>query len=148
MPPVTIMPAKNMERLTLKFTRSISRSLSGGEPDLSGLLEHISSPFAGSYRSQLGVLDKLTSITIEIHNIPARCLGEEGIQKDKDMWERLDGVLSGQGGYVPNVEQLELKLFLRLGESVTDGVQAAVSQLLPSFSPTVRYITVRAAERW
>jgi hypothetical protein len=148
MPPIIILPVINMERLTLKFMHSISRSLSGGEPNLSALLEHISSSFTGLYRGRLveGVLDKLNRIAIELHDIPARCLGEEGIQKDKEMWDRLDGVLSGQGGYVPNVEQLELKLFLRQGESMTEEIRSAASQLLPSLTPTVRRITVSTAK--
>jgi hypothetical protein len=148
MPPVAFLPTKHLERVTLKFMRSISQSLSGGEPNLSALLNHISDPFSGKHREELGVLDMLNRITIEIHAIPARCLGEEGIQKDKVMWDRLDSVLSRENGFVPNVAQLELKLFLAHRESVTDGIQVAVSRLLPSLPPTVRRITVSTTKTW
>lgn len=148
MPPLVVMPAKNLERLTVRFRSALSKSPSDGEPNLSGLLRHISHPFAGDHRGDLGVLNRLSSITIEIHDIPARYLGEDGIKKDEVMWDRLDRVLSREGGYVPNLEQLDLKLFLRSGESVTAEIQPAISRLLPSLGPSVRRITVSTAERW
>jgi hypothetical protein len=97
---LVISPAKNLETLTLKFIHSTFRSPTKGEPNLSALLELLSAAFSGIGRSDQGSLNKLVTIDIEMHNIPERCLGEEGVKEDQEMWDLLDSVLSGEGGYL------------------------------------------------
>jgi hypothetical protein len=124
---------------------SVSKSPSDSEPDLSAVLDKLSFPFSRTGRGNQGALTKLSKIAIEMHDVLARCLRREGIEKDKEMWERLDHLLSREAGYVPNVERLELKLFLRRGESMTDDeIQFTASSLLPSLLPTVRNVTVHS----
>jgi hypothetical protein len=151
-PPIVISRAKNLERLTLRFLQSAFESPSEdddddddseGEPSLSAVLEKLSFPFFEIGSGDQGTLTKLSTIVIEMHDVPAQCLSEEAIAKDKDMWDRLDRGLSREAGYVPNVERLEMKLFLRRGERMMDGeIQQATSHLLPSLAPSVRSIMI------
>ncbi|KAH6899530.1 hypothetical protein BKA70DRAFT_735325 [Coprinopsis sp. MPI-PUGE-AT-0042] len=142
-PTAIISSATQIRRLNLKFIRSLSKSPSGSEPNLSAVLDMISAPFSAVGHSKLGVLGALSTITIEMHDIPARCLREEGIKNDQEMWDHLDGVLSKEQGVVPNLEKMELKLFLRWGEPMPDDeIQMSILSLLPSLTPSVRSITI------
>jgi hypothetical protein len=144
-PPIVIFPAKNLERLTLRFMHSVSKSPSDSEPDLTAVLDKLAFPFSRTGRGNQGALTRLYRITIEMYDVLARCLRKAGIEKDKEMWERLDHVLSREAGYVPNVERLELKLLLRRGERMTDEeIRFTASSLLPSLLPTVRNIILHS----
>ncbi|KAH6899540.1 hypothetical protein BKA70DRAFT_1313790 [Coprinopsis sp. MPI-PUGE-AT-0042] len=144
MVPIIIFPAKNLERLALKFNQSLSKAPNFDEPNLSELLGNMTSMFSLIRRCDTGCLPKLSTVSIEMHNVPSRCLLREGIEKEGAMWEGLDDVLSKKG-YLPGLERLQLRLVLRSGETMSmEEIHSSVSRLLPSLAPAVRMITINS----
>ncbi|KAH6899563.1 hypothetical protein BKA70DRAFT_1313827 [Coprinopsis sp. MPI-PUGE-AT-0042] len=142
--PIVISPAKNLERLTLTFRHSVFKPPSNDEPNLSALLHYISFMVSGIRHNDEGTLGRLSTIIIGLHAIPARCLSPEGIAKDRERWGELDDVLTKKG-YLPGLGRLELKLFLRRGDSMSEETQSSAVQLLPSLAPAVRNVTISEA---
>ncbi|KAH6899537.1 hypothetical protein BKA70DRAFT_1313785, partial [Coprinopsis sp. MPI-PUGE-AT-0042] len=145
MAPILISPAKNLERLTLKFVRFVSNAPPFHEPSLGALLGHITSMFSLIKQNDHRSLPRLSIVSIEMHHVPSQCLLDEGMEQDRAMWEGLGDVLSNKG-YLPGLKRLELALFLRRGEIMSEEeIHSSVSPLLPSLAPDARVITISSA---
>ncbi|KAH6899568.1 hypothetical protein BKA70DRAFT_1313836 [Coprinopsis sp. MPI-PUGE-AT-0042] len=143
---IQIAKATLLERAVLKFERSASSSFVSDKPDLTSVLQLLT---WSMLKPNKAGLKNLSSLVIEMHQIPSGCLERSAIAKE-ELWTDLDRILSDRSHF-PNLQQLEVRLFVRDDEDPgldEDERRLSADALLPSMSKEVATITIVVEDGW